>query len=75
MLADFPSFDDCQSVAASTYAALNSEREADIRFVIDSLLQLNADPESFFAAAIDPNRIGVSGHSFGGETTQRVCAA
>jgi len=49
-------------------------RPADIRFVIDSLLALDADPTSFFYTAIDAARIGVSGHSFGGLTTLRVCA-
>jgi len=49
-------------------------REPDITFVIDSLLQLNTDPTSFLYGAIDPTRIGMSGHSFGGQTTLRVCA-
>lgn len=52
-----------------------ANRPADIIFVIDSLLALNADPASFFFGAIDPSRIGMSGHSFGGLTTLRVSAA
>jgi predicted dienelactone hydrolase len=51
-----------------------ANRPADIMFVIDSLLDLNADPASFFYGAIDPNRIGMSGHSFGGLTTLLVSA-
>jgi predicted dienelactone hydrolase len=51
-----------------------ANRPADIMFVIDSLLALNADPTSFFFGTIDPDRIGVSGHSFGGLTTLRVSA-
>jgi len=43
-------------------------------FVIDSLLRLNADPTSFFSGAINPNRLGLSGHSFGGHTALRVSA-
>lgn len=50
-------------------------RVADIEFVLDSLLQLNSDPTSFFYQSIDPAHIGMSGHSFGGQTTLRVCAA
>jgi len=49
-------------------------RPADIKFVIDALLQLNTDPASFLHGAIDPARIGMSGHSFGGLTTLRVAA-
>jgi predicted dienelactone hydrolase len=49
-------------------------RPADIIFVIDSLLALNDDPTSFFYQTIDPNRIGMSGHSYGGLTTLRVGA-
>jgi predicted dienelactone hydrolase len=51
-----------------------ANRPADIMFVIDSLLALNADPTSFFFRAIDPDRIGMSGHSFGGLTTLLVSA-
>jgi predicted dienelactone hydrolase len=52
-----------------------ANRPADFEFVIDSLLQLNADPASFFSGAIDPQRIGLAGHSYGGDTTLRVCAS
>jgi predicted dienelactone hydrolase len=51
-----------------------ANRPPDIMFVIDSLLQLNADSTSFFSGAINPNRIGLSGHSFGGHTALRVSA-
>lgn len=49
-------------------------RPADVSFVIDAMLALSADPGSFFADLIDPERIGVLGHSFGGLTTLRVAA-
>lgn len=49
-------------------------RPADIRFVIDQLLALNNDSTSFLHGLIDPERIGMSGHSFGGLTTLRVTA-
>ena len=68
-LYDFPN---CGTPAAQVDSFLN--READITFVIDSLLALNGEPGSFLYGAIDPSRIGMSGHSFGGQTTLRVCA-
>ena len=49
-------------------------RSADIMFVIDSMLALNTDSSSMFFGAIDAARIGMSGHSFGGQTTFRVAA-
>jgi predicted dienelactone hydrolase len=68
-LSEFPT---CGSPAQLVDSFAN--READIRFVIDSLLALNDDPMSFLYGTIDPTRIGMSGHSFGGQTTLRVCA-
>jgi len=50
-------------------------RPADIRHVIDQFLTLNDDESSFFFGAIDAGRIGMTGHSFGGYTALRVCAA
>ncbi|MDX2170173.1 MAG: hypothetical protein SF182_24085 [Deltaproteobacteria bacterium] len=44
-------------------------RPRDMRFLIDTFLEFNASPAGFFAGAIDPDRIGMSGHSFGGYTT------
>lgn len=52
-----------------------ANRPADIEFVIDSLLQLNMDRTSFFAGAINPRRIGMSGPSPGGNTTLLVSAS
>jgi len=49
-------------------------RVADISFVVDSLLALNEDESSPFFHGIDAARIGMSGHSFGGQTTLRACA-
>jgi predicted dienelactone hydrolase len=49
-----------------------ANRPFDIRFVIDSLLQLNTDPTSFFSGAINSHRIGMSGNSNGGNTTVLV---
>jgi predicted dienelactone hydrolase len=50
------------------------ERPADIVFVTDQLLAANGDPASFLYGAVDPARLGMSGHSFGGLTTFLVLA-
>ena len=42
---------------------------ADISFIIDSLLQRNADPKDRLYGRIDPERIGATGISLGGMTT------
>jgi predicted dienelactone hydrolase len=68
-LAEFPA---CGSGAAQ--AASIQERPNDIIFVTDQLLAANADNTSPFFGAIDPDRIGMSGHSFGGLTTYLVSA-
>lgn len=56
---------------ADSYA----NRVADIRFVLDQLIAGSADETSPFYRRVDPRRIGMSGHSFGGQTTLRVAAA
>lgn len=48
------------------------ERPEDIRFVLDRMLDANADSGSPFFGSIDPARLGMSGHSFGGLTTYIV---
>ena len=45
------------------------DQPADVSFVIDQLLKLNLSGEGLFAAAIAPDRIGMTGHSLGGLTT------
>jgi predicted dienelactone hydrolase len=57
---------------AAGIGASFQERPQDIIFVTDELLAANADATSPFFAAIDPQRIGMSGHSFGGLTTYLV---
>jgi predicted dienelactone hydrolase len=47
-------------------------RVADIRFVLDSMLAESKRPGSPFRRHLNPRRIGMSGHSFGGQTTIRV---
>jgi predicted dienelactone hydrolase len=50
-------------------------RLPDMQFLIDQLLAANRQPGSRFARHLKPRRIGMSGHSFGGQTTMRVAAA
>lgn len=45
------------------------ERPADIIYALDQMLAANADASSPFFSALDPERVGMSGHSFGGLTT------
>ena len=48
-------------------------RAAEIRFVIDQLSRLNADPKSIFRSRLELTRIGVFGHSAGGRGAARAC--
>jgi predicted dienelactone hydrolase len=53
-----------------------ANRPLDIRFVTDTLIAASrGDRQSPFYLHIDPERMGVSGHSFGGQTTLRVAAS
>ena len=52
-----------------------ANRVADIRFVLDQMIAASADSASPFYRRVDPRRVGMSGHSFGGQTTLRVAAA
>jgi predicted dienelactone hydrolase len=47
-------------------------RPLDMSFLIDEFLALNAEAGNFFEGAVDPGRIALSGHSFGGYTTFAV---
>lgn len=44
-------------------------RPLDMSFLIDRFLAFNATAGNFFQGSIDPDRIGASGHSFGGFTS------
>jgi predicted dienelactone hydrolase len=61
---DFPN---CGSPA--NQAASLQERPQDMLFVLDQMLLENTTAGSPFFGALDPTRIGMSGHSFGGLTT------
>jgi predicted dienelactone hydrolase len=66
-LFDFP---DCSTAAVQAAAFI--ERPQDMLFVLEHALAESADPGSFLFDAIDPSRIGMMGHSFGGLTTYLV---
>lgn len=46
-----------------------ADQPADVSFVIDELLKLNAADGGLLAGMVDADRIGMSGHSLGGLTT------
>jgi predicted dienelactone hydrolase len=46
-----------------------TNQPGDVSFVIDSLLDLNDEEGSPFDGAIDPEQIGLTGHSWGAQTT------
>ena len=56
-------------------AAIQFDRPADIRFVTDQVLLLSKDTTSFLYGMVDPDAIGMSGHSFGGHTTIMIAGA
>ena len=63
----------CTDTAALLDSYLN--RPDDIAFVLEALLARNADPGSLFYNALDANRVGMSGHSFGALDTLRLAAS
>lgn len=65
-------FPDCGTGQAQIASA--QERPQDIEFVLNALLAASGDHSSPFFGAIDANRLGISGHSFGGFTTYLTAA-
>jgi predicted dienelactone hydrolase len=64
-------FDDCSATRLDSYV----NRPADISFVLDELLAAAKEPGTPWHRRLNPRRLGMSGHSFGGHTTLRVAAA
>lgn len=56
----------------ATFEQSAVDRPLDVSVVIDALLARSEDPADPLADAIDPDRIGVTGHSFGGYTALAV---
>ncbi|MFZ0427702.1 MAG: hypothetical protein WAO20_06270 [Acidobacteriota bacterium] len=54
---------------------LQFARSVDLRFVTDQILDLNRDGSSFLHGMVEPESIGVTGHSFGGHTTLTTAGA
>ncbi len=50
------------------------DRPLDVSFLITRMLERSAEPGDAFFAGLDPDRIGVSGHSFGGFTSLAMAA-
>jgi predicted dienelactone hydrolase len=51
-----------------------ANRPADVIFVADTFIGFGRDTASPFYRHVNPKRLGVTGHSFGGQTTLRVAA-
>jgi len=66
-LMEFPT---CGTPPAQVASA--QERPNDIIYALDQMLAANEDPTSPFFSSLDPDRIGMSGHSFGGLNTYAV---
>jgi hypothetical protein len=58
---------------ASFGAQLVNMWSADIGFVLDKLVELDADPSSRFSGHLDLQHLGVFGHSLGGATAAQFC--
>ena len=65
--------DDCDTPDALADAFAN--RPADVAAVADRFLAFTKDKSSRFHRHVNPKRLGIAGHSFGGQTTLRVAAA
>ena len=63
-------FPNCGTPTAQVNSFL--ERPQDVIFVLDQMLAENTNPVSPFFGALDADRVGMSGHSFGGLTTYLV---
>jgi predicted dienelactone hydrolase len=51
-----------------------TDRPLDVSFVITRMLERSLDPADPLYGRVDPDRVGVAGHSFGGFTTLAVAA-
>ncbi len=60
----------CDDALGMVNSAVN--RPPDVRFVTDGLINLSGGGDSLLAGAVDGERVGISGHSFGAYTTLAV---
>ncbi len=59
---------------AVPFAQSSVDRVGDVSFVIDQLLERNRTPGNALYRRVDPGRIGLAGHSFGGFTALAVAS-
>ncbi len=57
--------------ARSTLTAVE-DRPRDVAFLIDEIIRQTADPNSFLHGGLDLDKIGATGHSFGGMTVTKA---
>ncbi len=57
-----------QSSMTDDFDTAAANRVPDVMFVIDSMLARSADDQDAFSGRLEPARVGVVGHSFGGMT-------
>jgi dienelactone hydrolase len=65
-----PDHRDCKSqCGAAEYAQEVAVRPADVSMVLDGMLALDEGDDPLYRHLVDPKRVAVAGHSFGGWTT------
>jgi dienelactone hydrolase len=67
--------DECSSASGCTQEGMVDSylnRPEDVTFALESMLKLSENPDSPFYRLLDGTRVGISGHSFGGNDTVRL---
>ncbi len=69
---DAPVGERMAALARGASLAALRDRLADVRVVLDALVRRNGEPGDWLQGRVDPDRVGMSGHSFGAITTQAL---